>query len=121
MSARNPEFKNVDRPAYELPALLQRLGTVSFYAANTAEQRQIAEAARDHARNLQSNIAAGIDSIGHLLYSSALGDTPPNADRLQHVGLLISHLAVQLEHSIDAAGEMDMFLDWKTEKNGAAK
>jgi len=111
MSSKNPEFRNINRPGYELPGLLQRLAGASYFTPLTPEQAHLADAARRHARNQQVTIVAGIDSLGQLLYLA--GDNEPGLDphHLRNIGLLISDLAIQLEHLDDVSDSMENYLN----------
>jgi len=111
MSADNPELKNIDRPGYELPSLLQRFVGASYFTPLTPEQRQIAGAIQAHAYNQQDTIVSGIGSIGQLLYMAGENDEGLDSQHLRNIGLLISDLAVQLEHLNDVGLSMENYLN----------
>jgi hypothetical protein len=121
VSAPNPELKNINRPAYEIPCLLQRLGVTSLSMALTSEQRQMSEAVRAHALNQQQTIASGMDSIGQLIYLAGSGNEPVDTHHMRNLGLLISHLAIELEFLLDIDGDMETHLNHVPENNGGRK
>lgn len=121
MSTDNPVLKNLNRPAYEMPCLLQRLGPISLTAVLTPEQRQLSEAVRTHAHNQQQTIASGMDSIGQLLYQSGNGDEGVDPHHLRNLGMLIRHLSTQLEFLLDIDGEMETNLTHVPTANGGRK
>lgn len=121
MSTPNPHLKNIDRPAYEIPFLLQRLEVTSLSVALTSEQRQISEAVRAHALSQQQTIASGLDSIGQLIYLAGSGKEPVDTHHMRNLGLLISHLSIELEFLLDIDGEMETNLTHVPGKNGGRK
>lgn len=119
----NPAFKNVGRPAYELPNLLKALGVIDAPGPMTAVQRDLASAAEIHATNALSTLLDGIDVIGSLMTQiGAAGDDLRNGD-LCKIGVLITHLAVEAQLMVDVQSDMETILRQDTELSmkGAAK
>lgn len=104
MSTTNPRFKRADRPAYELPCLLQILGDPDFTAL-TDDQRNIIDAIRIHAGNAQEVILDGIASIGDLM--TMVDDTHAvSNDGLLSLGALLKHLAQEADNLRSTQSEM---------------
>lgn len=118
MSAANPELNNINRPSYEMPRLLQSLGNISMSNALTPKQRELSEAIRVHAHNQKETIASGIDSIGQLIYLAGSSNEVVDPHHMRNLGLLLSHLAIQLEHLIDTDRDMEFNLGYVPEATG---
>lgn len=121
MSAKNPELRNINRPGYELPGLLQQLAGVSYFTPLTPEQTHLAEAARTHAHNQRETIVSGMDSLGQLVYLAGDNDAGLDPHHLRNIGLLISDLAVQLESLTDVSESMENYLNPGRLGDSAAK
>jgi hypothetical protein len=105
MMTADTHFKNIDRPAYELPWLLNHLPMERLTSSPlTSDERLIAEAAETHANNANSTLMNGIEAIGHLLFSAATNHDHP-IDPIQVVGLagLLTHLAVEAQYLQETA------------------
>lgn len=107
MSVNNPLFKHAERPAYELPHLMVKLGEHSFGEPLTQEHRHIAQAADSHAFNYLEAILGGIQSIGHFIAAAALNGAETQQDDLAKIGTLIAHLGVQAEYLLDTGANIE--------------
>lgn len=120
MSANNSLFNNADRAAYELPNLLTKLGVTSISCPLVGEQRQLAEAAMQHASNASGVILDGIESIGQLLSHAALNDGMQlSTAHINNIGVLIAHLAVEAQAMRETESDLRVTLEYQN--NGGAK
>lgn len=111
MSTSNPLFKHAERPAYELPHLMVKLGDHTFGEPLTQQRRHIAEAADTHAFNYLEAILGGIQSIGHFIAAAALNGAETPRDDLAKIGTLIAHLGVQAEYLLDTTANIEATVD----------
>jgi hypothetical protein len=120
MSANNPLFNNAERAAYELPNLLTKLGVTSLSRPLVGEQRQLAEAAIQHASNASVVILDGIESIGHLLSYAALNESMQlSSSHINNIGVLIAHLAVEAQAMRETESDLRVTLEYQN--NSGAK
>lgn len=119
----NPAFKNVERPAYELPTLLKNLGDISVTVPMTAEQRNLADAAETHATNALSTLLDGIESVGRLLTQLGVAGVALDSGEAIRIGNLFAYLAVESQLMVDVQSDMESTLrqDSESSKKGGAK
>jgi len=95
----NPHFEHVARAPYELGHLLKKM-PADFSRVNsiTADDRLIAEAAIDHARNANDTLMHGLEALGHLMFVAGTNDNSGiDSSDIASLGYLISHIAVESE------------------------
>lgn len=98
MSARNPHFNNVERAPYEVLSLMAKLGETRLDQVLTDDQRQMADAIKQHAANATDVLLNGIEAIGRILSCSVMNENwQPSTTNLNDIGALISHLAVEAQ------------------------
>jgi hypothetical protein len=121
MSAKNPQIKNLDRPAYELPDLIKRLGDVSCFDPLTQEQRDMADAIQTHARNAHEVLLDGMESVGHLMTLAGGGDVELDNHHVLNLGALLQHLAVEANYLRAAESDMRCVIDEQEALQATAK
>lgn len=127
----NPHFAHIDRAPYELGHLLAKM-TADFSRANplTADDRLIAEAARDHAMNGNETLMSGLEALGRIMFVAGTNDQyEVDSGHLASLGCLISHIVVEaqflqetewhIRETLEAHDERATAKDAKSQKGGA--
>lgn len=107
----NPAFKNVGRPAYELPNLLKNLGDIGAVERMTADQGFMVMAAEQHATNALATVLDGVETMGRLLTQLGVAGIDVQGPELCKIGDLFKHLAVEAQFLVDVQSDMTTILN----------
>jgi hypothetical protein len=107
----NPAFKNVGRPAYELPNLLKSLGDIGAVERMTSDQGWMVMAAELHATNALATVLEGVETMGRLLTQLGVAGIDVQGPELCKIGDLFRHLAVEAQFLVDVQGDMATILN----------
>lgn len=97
MTTQNPHFGNADDAAFELPALLKRLGYVGVGTRLDQDRCDMVDAIATHCGNLQSTLLDGMFSIGHLFVAIGCGEDELEKVHVTGLGALLKHLAYETD------------------------
>lgn len=102
-----PIFQRPERAPYEFGRLLRCLPQHLHGASLDAVQLEQIEAADKHASNTTTTLLHGLQSLGRVLWSSAVNeDFPAHVDDCGRIGMLVSEIALQLEFLSDFREEV---------------
>lgn len=106
-SFKNSHFKNVDRAPYEIGHLLQSLPPdFAHYKEQPAEVHGVAEAIERHAYNAKGTILSGLEAIGSVMFAAGTNENcGVDKQSIADIGLLLRHLAVELQYLIEIEEE----------------
>lgn len=107
MSTQNPEFLNIERAPYELVKLVAKLGVTRIDKPLSVAQCQVAEAIEQHAANATDTILSGIEAIGRAISCASVNPQwQLSSTTMNHLGCLITHLAVEAQVLHDTSADI---------------
>lgn len=119
MSANNPHFRNLQRPAYELATLLRGLPTTPDLTSG--DTRMQLEAADRHAGNYYDTMLGGLEAMGRVIWSACENEQwPVDYSDMARVGNMISQIAVQIQFLDEFRESVRERID-EADKKGARK